>query len=131
MSAKRYVALPLAGAALIAAGCGSSSNAKTASSTGKSASKPAMPAKPAKSQPAMTSADTGARIAVSAPRPGAVVHGNAVPFRVGISNFKVDCRFAGTPNKMGVGHWHIDGDVQRSTFSPLPGSAVTARSAAA
>ena len=103
MSASRYIALPLAGAALIAAGCGSSSNDKTAAKT-------AVPAKPAKSHPAMMSADTGARIAVSAPTPGAVVHGNAVPFQVGISAFKVDCRLAGTANRMGVGHYHVELD---------------------
>jgi hypothetical protein len=104
MSARRHLALPLAGAALLAAGCGSSS------SNNQAASKTAVPAKPAKSPAAMMSADTGARITVSAPTPGTVVHANDVPFRVGISDFKVDCRFAGTPNRMGVGHYHIELD---------------------
>jgi hypothetical protein len=101
MIAKRYLALPLAGAAVIAAGCGSSN---------KTTSKPAVPAKPAKSHPAMMSANTGARIAVLAPKPGAVVRGDDIPFGVGISHFKVDCRFAGTPNRMGVGHYHVELD---------------------
>jgi hypothetical protein len=104
MTAKRYFALPLAGAALIAAGCGSSN--KSSSTT----ASPAVPAKPAKSQPAMMSADTGARLAIKSPRPGTVVHGNDVPFDVGVSNFKVDCRFAGTANRMGVGHYHVELD---------------------
>lgn len=105
MIAKRYFALPLAGAALVAAGCGSSN-----SSSGSNASKPAVPAKPAKSKPAMMSADTGATLALQSPQPGTVVHGNDVPFDVGISNFKVDCRFAGTANRMGVGHFHVELD---------------------
>ena len=104
MIAKRYLALPLAGAALVAAGCGSSS--KSSSNPAKSS----VPAKPAKSKPAMMSADTGARLAIQSPRAGTVVHGNSVPFDLNISNFKVDCRFAGTPNKMGVGHYHVELD---------------------
>jgi len=104
MTAKRYVALPLAGAALIAAGCGSSGKSSS------NAAKPAVPAKPTKSQPAMMSADTGAQLAIRSPQPGSVVHGNNVRFDVRISHFKVDCRFAGTPNKMGVGHYHVELD---------------------
>jgi hypothetical protein len=103
MIAKRYVALPLAGAALIAAGCGSSSS-------NKNAAKPTVPAKPAKSKPAMMSADTGAELAVRSPQPGTVVHSNDVPFDVAISHFRVDCRFAGTANRMGLGHYHVELD---------------------
>jgi ribosomal protein L24E len=103
MIAKRHLALPLAGAALVAAGCGSSnSDTNTAKSS--------VPAKPAKSKPAMTSADTGARLTVDAPKASAVVHANSLPFDVGISDFTVDCRFAGTPNKAGVGHYHVELD---------------------
>jgi hypothetical protein len=58
----------------------------------------------------MMSADTGAKLAVVAPRPGAVVHANSVPVDVDISHFKVDCRFAGTANRMGVGHYHVELD---------------------
>jgi hypothetical protein len=94
---------PLAGAALVAAGCGSSNK-------GDNAAKSSVPAKPAKSKPAMMSADTGARLAVRSPQPGTVVHGNSVPFDVGISNFKVDCRFAGTPDRAGIGHYHVELD---------------------
>jgi hypothetical protein len=105
MTAKRYFALPFAGAALVAAGCGSSNNASS-----NAASSPKVPAKPAKSKPAMMSADTGAKLAIESPQPGTVVKSNDVPFNLGISNFKVDCRFAGTPNKMGVGHYHVELD---------------------
>lgn len=58
----------------------------------------------------MMSADTGAKLAVRSPQPGTVVKGTEVPFNLGISNFDVDCRFAGTPNKMGVGHYHVELD---------------------
>jgi hypothetical protein len=99
MIAKRYLVLPLAGAALVAAGCGSSNKSSNT-----------VPAKPSKSKPAMMSVDTGAKLAVVTPKAGAVVHANSVPFDVGISHFKVDCRFAGTPNRTGVGHYHVELD---------------------
>ena len=95
------LALPLAGAALIAAGCGSSGN---------NASKPAVPAKPAGGGSQMMTVDTGATVAVASPRPGKVVRSNAVPFDARLSNFDVDCRFAGTPNRAGVGHYHVELD---------------------
>jgi hypothetical protein len=101
MIAKRYLAVPLAGAALVAAGCGSSNKGGTAAKT-------SVPAKPA--APKMMSVDTGATLAVAAPKPGAVVRTNALPFDVRLSNFKVDCRFAGTPNRAGVGHYHVELD---------------------
>ena len=104
MTAKQYVALPLAGAALIAAGCGSGNKSSS------NASAPATPAKPAKSNPAMMSADTGAQLQVKSPLAGTVVHRNDVPFDVGISHFNVDCRYAGKANRMGVGHYHVELD---------------------
>lgn len=58
----------------------------------------------------MMSADTGAQLAIQAPQSGAVVHGNDVPIALGISHFKVDCRFAGTSNRMGTGHYHVELD---------------------
>jgi hypothetical protein len=101
---KRAV-LPLAGAALIAAGCGGGSN-------GSGSSQPASTAKSVAAQPApsggkMPSVDTGATLAVTKPGPGAVVTANSVPFDVRLSHFKVDCRFAGTSNRTGVGHYHV------------------------
>jgi hypothetical protein len=104
MRGKLYLAVPLAGAALIAVGCGSKS------SSSKTTAKPQVPAKAAPGASHMMSADTGARLAVLAPRVGTVVHGSDVPFDVGISRFKVDCRFAGTANRMGVGHYHVELD---------------------
>jgi ribosomal protein L24E len=88
----------------LAAGCGSGSKSSS------NAANPPVPAKPAKSHPAMMSADTGARLQIQSPQPGTVVHGNDVPFDVGISNFKVDCRFAGKANRSGVGHYHVELD---------------------
>jgi hypothetical protein len=58
----------------------------------------------------MMSADTGAELAVVAPHPGAVVTANSVLTDLSISNFKVDCDLAGTANKEGVGHYHIELD---------------------
>jgi hypothetical protein len=101
MIAKRYLALPLAGAAFVA-GCGSSGS----SDTGKTA---AVAPKPS-GRGQMMSADTGARVAVADPKPGAVVRANDVPIDVRLSNFNVDCRFAGTPNRAGVGHYHVELD---------------------
>jgi hypothetical protein len=96
----RVAALVSTALALVAAGCGSSNK----SSSDKVAAKPAQPSS------GMMSADTGARLAVSLPKPGTVVNGNSVPTDVSVSHFKVDCHFAGTPNRMGVGHYHIELD---------------------
>jgi ribosomal protein L24E len=101
MIAKRYLALPLAGAALAAAGCGSSGN-------NENAGRSTVPARPA--APKMPSVDTGAELAVASPKPGTVVPANAVPFDVRLSNFAVDCRFAGTANRKGIGHYHVELD---------------------
>jgi hypothetical protein len=101
MIAKRYLAVPLASAALVAAGCGSSNN-------GEKAASPTVPAKPA--PPKMMSVDTGAEVAVTSPKPGTVVRANAIPFDVRLSNFTVDCRFAGTANRKGIGHYHVELD---------------------
>jgi hypothetical protein len=103
MNRKRYVVVPLAGAALIAAGCGSSSSHRAASAA------PVPPA-PAGSAPSggMMSAVTGAQLAVLTPGQRNVVRGNNVAFDVGVSHFKVDCRFAGTANRMGTGHDHVE-----------------------
>jgi hypothetical protein len=58
----------------------------------------------------MMSADTGAKLAVDGPSSGTEVSSNAVPTAVSIKDFRVDCRFAGTANRKGVGHYHIELD---------------------
>ena len=104
MVRKHAAMLPLAGAALIAAGCGGGSG-------GSGGSQPTSAAKSVAAQPApsaqMPSVNTGAALAVRRPRPGTVVTANSVPFAVRLSDFKVACRFAGTPNRAGVGHYHV------------------------
>jgi hypothetical protein len=87
-----------AATALAAAGCGSNDE----SEGGKVAAKP--------SEPKMKGADTGSSIDVLAPSEGARVSRNAVATKLALSNFDVDCRFAGTPNRSGVGHYHVELD---------------------
>jgi hypothetical protein len=87
-----------ASAAVVVAGCGGDDD----SGGGEVASKP--------SQPKMKGADTGAAIDLQAPARGALVSGNAVRTKLAVSNFDVDCRLAGTPNRSGVGHYHIELD---------------------
>jgi hypothetical protein len=96
----RGAALASVALALVAAGCGSSNKSSSQKVT----------AKPAKPSPGMMSADTGARLSVALPKAGAVVSGNSVPTDVRVSHFRVDCRLAGTPNRMGIGHYHIELD---------------------
>lgn len=112
MIAKRYLVLPLAGLALIAAGCGSSNSTSGNSTSSTTTSpKPAAAAGSGESHAApMMSVDTGARLTVSSPHPNAVVRGNAVGFDLGISHFNVDCSYAGTPNRKGIGHYHVELD---------------------
>jgi ribosomal protein L24E len=98
---KRYLLAPMASIAVLAAGCGGGSNESQAPPA-----KPQVKSTPAPSQK-MPSVDTGAELTVRSPSPDTVVTANRVPFRVGLSNFKVDCRFAGTPNRQGVGHYHV------------------------
>jgi hypothetical protein len=90
------------GAAAVVSGCGGSG--------GSSQKQTSVPPKPKSEGGGMMSADTGARLRAVAPTAGTVVRGNGVPIRVGISNFDVDCRFAGTPNRAGVGHYHVELD---------------------
>lgn len=64
----------------------------------------------AKSPPPMMTTHTGAVLKVVAPASGATVTGEAVPIGVSLTRFRVDCRFAGTPNRAGVGHYHVELD---------------------
>jgi hypothetical protein len=124
MTAKSYLVVPLAGAALIAAGCGSSSSSSSAAKP--SAAKPTVAATPAPSgSGAMMSADTGAKISLLSPGGGTVIHGNAIPVDVQLTHFKVACQFAGTANQMGVGHYHIELDGSLINMFCSPRAAVS------
>jgi hypothetical protein len=59
--------------------------------------------------PPMT-ANTGAKLRVLKPSRSAVVTDNTVQTAVSITHFKVDCDFAGTANRKGIGHYHIELD---------------------
>jgi hypothetical protein len=104
-----------AGAALIAAGCGGSNNKK---------SQEGVKPKPS-TTPAMMSAHTGAKLAVDAPSSGTAVSSNGVPTAVSIKDFRVDCRFAGTPNRKGVGHYHIELDHKLVNMFCKPGASIS------
>src|SRR5262245_65141616 len=64
----------------------------------------------AKKKPPMMMADTGAKLTVLSPKTGFTLTGNTLNTLVSITHFKVDCRFAGTANRMGIGHYHIELD---------------------
>ncbi|HUY59115.1 MAG TPA: hypothetical protein VMV16_05355 [Solirubrobacteraceae bacterium] len=53
------------------------------------------------------SVNTGAKIQILTPTQSQVVTGNQLNVDVAITHFKVDCRYAGTANRMGIGHYHI------------------------
>src|ERR671936_2132643 len=60
-----------------------------------------------KKPPPMMMAHTGAKLSVLTPKSGTDVSSNAVSTLVRITNFRVDCRYAGTANRKGIGHYHI------------------------
>lgn len=60
-------------------------------------------------QPMMT-VNTGAHLRVLSPRNGFTLTGNTLNTDVSITHFKVDCRYAGTANRKGIGHYHIELD---------------------
>ena len=61
-------------------------------------------------QPPMPTADTGAKLEVRAPKSGSTLTGNTLVARVSITGMKVDCRYAGTANRKGIGHYHVELD---------------------
>ena len=60
--------------------------------------------------PATMTVSTGAHVKVLRPKTGTTLTGNTLRTRVLITNFKVDCRYAGTANRKGIGHYHIELD---------------------
>jgi len=60
--------------------------------------------------PPMMTANTGAHLSVVAPKNGTTLTGNTLNTLVSITHFKVNCRFAGTANRKGIGHYHIELD---------------------
>jgi hypothetical protein len=60
--------------------------------------------------PPMMTAHTGAHLKVLSPNNGFTLTGNTLNTDVSITHFKVDCRYAGTANRMGIGHYHIELD---------------------
>lgn len=60
--------------------------------------------------PPMMTANTGAKLKVLAPKTERTLAGNKLNTLVSITHFNVDCRYAGTPNRKGIGHYHIELD---------------------
>ena len=60
--------------------------------------------------PPMMTANTGAHLKVLTPKTGFTLTGNSLATDVSITHFKVDCRYAGTANRKGIGHYHIELD---------------------
>jgi hypothetical protein len=60
--------------------------------------------------PPMMTVNTGAHLKVLSPKTGTTMRGNTLSTRVSITHFKVDCRYAGTANRKGIGHYHIELD---------------------
>jgi len=118
MPAKGAFLAAAASAAIVVAGCGGDDD----SSGGKVASKP--------SEPKMKGADTGAAIDVRAPSGVTAVTGDSVPTRLAISSLNVDCRFAGTANRRGVGHYHIELDGSLVNMYCRPGASISMQNVA-
>lgn len=60
--------------------------------------------------PPMMTVHTGAKLRILNPTPNNVVTANSVPTDVSISNFKLNCDYAGTANRKGIGHYHVELD---------------------
>ncbi|HEY8284845.1 MAG TPA: hypothetical protein VIJ28_10710, partial [Chloroflexota bacterium] len=58
---------------------------------------------PAQAAPATQSSG----IKILSPAPGATVTGDTVPVKVAVTNLTMDCAWAGTPPRAGLGHWHL------------------------
>jgi hypothetical protein len=53
---------------------------------------------------------SGAKLKVLAPTKGSTLAANAVSTRLSIKGFRIDCGLAGTANRKGIGHYHIELD---------------------
>jgi hypothetical protein len=60
--------------------------------------------------PPMMTVHTGAKVRILKPTSSTVVTGNSVPTGVSIKHYKLDCALAGTANRKGIGHYHIELD---------------------
>jgi hypothetical protein len=61
-------------------------------------------------QPPMMTVHTGAKVRILKPTRSTVVTANSVPTAVSITHYKLNCTLAGTANRKGVGHYHIELD---------------------
>ena len=60
--------------------------------------------------PPMMTAHTGAKLTVLGPKSGTTLTSNTLGTLVSITHFKTDCSYAGTANRKGIGHYHIELD---------------------
>lgn len=60
--------------------------------------------------PPMMSVHTGAKVRILKPTPATTETANSVPTGVSITHYKLDCTLAGTANRKGIGHYHIELD---------------------
>ena len=60
-------------------------------------------ASPAGAAPAMAASS----IRILSPAPNAVVTGDTVAVKIAVTNLTMDCAWAGTPPRAGIGHWHL------------------------
>lgn len=79
----------------------------------------------AKKKPPMMMADTGAKLTAVSPKSRTTLTGNTLSTLVSITHFKVDCRFAGTANRKGIGHYHIELDKSLINMICSPRSSVS------
>jgi hypothetical protein len=77
--------------------------------------------------PAGMGPNTGAHLTVLSPKSGTTLTGNTLRTRVSITHFKVDCRYAGTANRKGIGHYHIELDKSLINMFCTPGGSVSMR----
>lgn len=75
--------------------------------------------------PPMMTANTGAHLKVLSPQNGFTLTGNTLNTDVSITHFKVDCRYAGTANRKGIGHYHIELDRSLVNMICSPRSSVS------